>query len=365
MKTVLAACSLAMMAATSSLAQSTQPAPAELEAGVFGERTQIAVFGTMHLGSQLAEFEPEWIDPILEELEEYAPTHIMIERMSGEQIAHILEREDEFPGILPFFTRNYFEPGQWAQTALGLSRQEAAREFRNAVETGDSADTAAARRRLSLLALAAFEPDTAALHWLHLENAERIGDELVTEQLADWLNAYASSNGETISLAARLAARLGHQRLYPFDDNMDKNDYVLIADQVGADIQNSQVWTDVMASPEAAEIMGLAASISNADELDATLRYLNTEAYQIADAQLQWTNMVRADMPSGSGRARNALWEVRNLRMAANIRQWAARDPGARVLVIVGASHKIYLDAYLDEMMGVEIVDMPGILAND
>ncbi len=57
-----------------------------------------------------------------------------------------------------------------------------------------------------------------------------------------------------------------------------------------------------------------------------------------------------------------AWWETRNLRMVANIRAAFGNHPGARVLSIVGASHKPYFDAYLDMMHEVRLVDPVTVL---
>ena len=62
--------------------------------------------------------------------------------------------------------------------------------------------------------------------------------------------------------------------------------------------------------------------------------------------------------PQGSGRLYVTSWETRNLRMAANIRDLMGSTPRMRTLVIVGASHKAYLDAYLEQMHDVRIVDV-------
>jgi len=66
--------------------------------------------------------------------------------------------------------------------------------------------------------------------------------------------------------------------------------------------------------------------------------------------------------PNDLGRVRLAGWEVRNLRMAANIRQAAAGAPGGRVLVIVGSGHKPWLEAYLGMMADVRIADALAVL---
>jgi hypothetical protein len=55
-------------------------------------------------------------------------------------------------------------------------------------------------------------------------------------------------------------------------------------------------------------------------------------------------------------------WEIRNLRMVANIRESFRERPGSRVLSIVDASHKPWFDACLGQLQGVDIVDVAGVL---
>jgi hypothetical protein len=62
------------------------------------------------------------------------------------------------------------------------------------------------------------------------------------------------------------------------------------------------------------------------------------------------------------GRGYLAYWETRNLRMAANIRAALETRAGSRMLVIVGASHKGYLEAYLHLMHDVRIADTAPLL---
>ena len=66
--------------------------------------------------------------------------------------------------------------------------------------------------------------------------------------------------------------------------------------------------------------------------------------------------------PGQFGRRYVGWWETRNLRMAANIREVLASQPGIRALVIVGASHKAYLESYLDQMHDVRIVETSAVL---
>jgi hypothetical protein len=66
--------------------------------------------------------------------------------------------------------------------------------------------------------------------------------------------------------------------------------------------------------------------------------------------------------PQRFGRGYVGYWETRNLRMAANIRDVMGLQPGIRMLVIVGASHKAYLEAYLNQMHDVQVVDAMKVL---
>jgi hypothetical protein len=55
-------------------------------------------------------------------------------------------------------------------------------------------------------------------------------------------------------------------------------------------------------------------------------------------------------------------WETRNLRMVANIRETFRERPGARVLTVVGSSHKPWFDSWLGQLQGVDIVDVEQVL---
>ena len=48
--------------------------------------------------------------------------------------------------------------------------------------------------------------------------------------------------------------------------------------------------------------------------------------------------------------------------MVSNIRAAFGNHPGARVLNVVGASHKPYYDAYLDMMSDLKLVDAEQML---
>ena len=48
--------------------------------------------------------------------------------------------------------------------------------------------------------------------------------------------------------------------------------------------------------------------------------------------------------------------------MASNIRDMFASRPGIRGLVVVGASHKAYLESYLNQMHDMVVFDIEAVL---
>ena len=89
--------------------------------------------------------------------------------------------------------------------------------------------------------------------------------------------------------------------------------------------------------------------------------YINSPEYVKEDVAVQWDIFLKTNLPSGLDRTRLALWEVRNLNIASHIRKASALHPGQKVLVIIGASHKYFLDTYLSEMRDVEVLQLLDI----
>ena len=106
----------------------------------------------------------------------------------------------------------------------------------------------------------------------------------------------------------------------------------------------------------------LDARLGDAEGVMALYRALNDPS----QARLIYDSDFGAALEEGSpqqfGRGYVAYWETRNLRMASNIREAIGNLPGSRTLVIVGASHKWYLEAYLNQMHDVRIVSSDQVL---
>ena len=84
--------------------------------------------------------------------------------------------------------------------------------------------------------------------------------------------------------------------------------------------------------------------------------FLNSEEYMEEDYDAQWKIWFETNFPSKSDMARYSLWEMRNLQISANIMDVVARYPNKRILVIIGSSHKSFLEKYLKQIESVNLL---------
>src|SRR3546814_19599740 len=91
-------------------------------------------------------------------------------------------------------------------------------EVRRTLAAWPAEPTPAQRRRLAALFIAAGDPNSALVQWWRLEPADRIADASISALLARELDTYAARRNENNLIAARLAVRLGLERVNPTDD---------------------------------------------------------------------------------------------------------------------------------------------------
>ncbi len=106
----------------------------------------------------------------------------------------------------------------------------------------------------------------------------------------------------------------------------------------------------------------MSAALKTSADMLELYRFINLPETQRQTIKADFRSSLGQQTPELYGRQYVAGWEVRNLRMVANIRAACATRPGARVLNIVGASHKPYYDAFLSLMPDVELVDAETVL---
>ena len=342
---------MASLAVAWSHAAQAQVDLASLDRDMTGPRAQVLVLGTMHLNAMPDGFDPAALDGVLDRLAAFKPGIITIETESGEE-CDLAARHPAKYGA------DYCASTELAKAATGLDVPAALAEVEQTLKAWPVEATPAQRRRLAALFLAANDVASAYVQWLQLPAPERRAGDSLNQALVDKLAQLARRNNENYQLAARLAARLGLQRVHAIDnhtgDRIDLPDIRPLVQAIEA------AWAAGGAALKESEQRQEA--LMRAPDLLPLYRELNTPASLRMYAEANVRAAMRASSKAGYPQMWVAGWEIRNLRMVANIRETFREQPGARVLSIVGVSHKPWFDGLLGQLQGVDVVDVAQVL---
>lgn len=330
-----------------------------IDADMAGPRTRVLVLGSYHLSEYAGEFErtalEPLLEPLLERLEAFAPDVITVEQLPGMQCDLVMR----YPGVhdVESWKRFCFDTAP-ARAATGLDVPAATGRMLGMLRQWPQAPSPAQRRELASVFLAAGDPSSALVQWLRLDESERRPGDGLDPALVDLLQARAGRVGEVEMIAVPLAVRLGLERVHPIDDHTGDDSDMGDPEAYGAAIQ--ALW-DTRAERGAASREPGEAALRRGDLL---------AAYRDANAPVRLQAQVEADFgaaltdrsPERYGHVYVGGWETRNLRMVASVREAFRDRPGARVLSIVGATHKPWFDAWLGQMQGVDMVSVEDVL---
>lgn len=322
--------------------------------------TQVMILGTAHLSNAAEGWDPKVLDLLMDRLASFRPDVITIENQPGPTTSKLWAYRSVYPEVAASFAGRALLMATIAGLSLDMDMPQAEAELRRHVgKVGDN-PTPASRRRLAALFAASGDPYSALVQWWRLPSSERVPGDGVSRRLAALLEELGGEREEGVLLAARLAARLGLERVYQIDSQEED---VLTPEE--SDVFAQKIFPIVgeryNADPAAKE-RGKIEDMTTPESALAAYRKLNDDRIERRLSEVEWLGTMKERTEGDVGRKRVAAWESRNLRMAANIREASARAPGGRVLVIVGATHKIWLEAYLGMMSDIEIVSTDTLL---
>lgn len=322
-----------------------------LDRDMVGPRAQVLVLGTVHLSRMPENFQPASLESVLDRLAAFRPDIITVEALSGEE-CDLAARHPAKYGA------NYCSGADAAEAATGLSMPNALAEVDKVLKAWPAQPIPAQRRHLAALFLASNDRASAYVQWLQLTDTERRAGDGLDAALVQILEQIETRNNENYQLAARLAARLGLQRVYAVDNHTGDRIFVADSQAFGRTIQ--EAWNagreELNARIEQEQVL------SQAPDLFPLYCYINDPEHLRVLADVNVRAALRAASPEGYPQIWVAGWEIRNLRMVANTRETFRERPGARVLSIVGASHKPWFDDWLGQLQGVNVVDAAQVL---
>ena len=319
-----------------------------------GPPAQVLVLGSPHLSQLPEKMDPKLLDPLLDRLAAFKPDVIAIEGLSGEQCEMLKQFKWQHADAWDTYCWDTLE----VEKATGLTVAQADEEAEKTLASLPAKPTAAQRRHLAMLFMAANDRPSAQVQWRQLRADEQHAGDGLTDAMIDIIARKGKAPNESYELAAALAARLGLQRVTEMDDHSADwaiEEKSLEGEAYGKALQS--VW-DVKPVPAVrAEYLKRQAHLATSADLLGFYRFLNDPRTQRETISFDMGAAARSAAAQPYGRQYMSWWETRNLRMAANIHKAFQQKPGAHVLVIVGAAHKGHLDAYLDMMQDVRLVD--------
>jgi Family of unknown function (DUF5694) len=355
---LLVAAAIPAVATAQSLAGTPAFDPKSLRGTQEGAITEVLTLGSAHLSELETKPTAEQLDNLLDKLEVFRPAIITHEGLSGEQCDQVERYKARYAGIFDDYCWGTAE----AEAATRLTVPQALAAIEVTLKDWPAAPSAAQRRKLASLFLAANDRPSALVQWLRLPSAERRLGDGIGQSLMDILAKVETQPNETIAIGVALAVRLGHERVYAVDDHTADSIQTAAGPDFAAALQAHWSSPGAEAVPEIVRFFASQADAAKTGDYVDFYRVINDPTTQRAFINFDYGRAIKLKGDGLHGRRYVAWFEARNLRMVANIREAFGNAPGARVLNIVGASHKGYYDAYLDQMSDVQIVDALAVL---
>lgn len=338
-------------------AQDYRPAfePSTLKGAASGPPNEVLVLGSVHLSGLPATWDPANLRLLNDRLADWHPAAIATEDVSGPQCDFMRRYPERYKDTISFYC---WDPAP-AQAATGLDVAAATVQAGHLLAAWPASPTASQRRHLAALFLAGGEQGSAMVQWLRLPETERHPGDGLDDTLVARLRKLDSRHNESFLIAASLAARLGHERLYAMDDHTAD---AQVTDEEGYNAAITKAWDNPANKRRKQTEDALRKQIDTPEGMLALYRGLNAPGMAKIVFDSDFGAALQDPSPRRFGRGYVGYWETRNLRMASNIREVMHERPGIRVLVVVGASHKGYLEAYLNQMHDARIVDAALLL---
>ena len=332
--------------------------PSRLKAPKSAAPSEVLVLGTPHLSGLPASFSPTSLDLLMQRLESWKPQIITVEALSGAQCDYMRRYRTRYSDSIKSYC---WDPAP-AGLATGLDVPAANAEVERLLATWPSSPTAAQRRHLAAIFLAAGEQTSALVQWLRLAVSERSPQNGLDETLVKRLQELSEKRNENFQIAAPLAARLGLERVYAMDDHTaDSSSDDEAADKAAGEIMQS-LWNNPATAKLRLESDALYKKLNSSEGVLAMYRAFNRVEQAALVYDSDFGAAIKDNSPKQVGRIYVGYWETRNLRMVSNIRDVIGANPGKRTLTIVGAAHKAYFEAYLNMMHDVKLINAGQVL---
>ena len=314
------------------------------------KKTEVLVLGTAHL-STIQNIDKKHISRLIDSLSVYNFDAVAVEQMPSELLLDIKSRPAKPWQELYSYYSERINMGDKYQKLFTL-------KYEKALSTKDSLLsknqlTLSDRVLLLKSSLASYDIWTALLNYKYLD--QKAGLDAPTINL---LEEYNTSLNEVNLVGINLAKNLHLDQIHYIDNLQDEtiltmdypeffDEYKISREKIGELLSTATIFNEVsQLTNQSVESM----------DLFPLYKFLNSERYMKEDYNGQWELWFKTNFKSKADRSRFSLWEMRNLQITANIMRLVAMYPEKRILIIIGASHKSFIEKHLRQMQGVKLL---------
>ena len=313
-------------------------------------KTKVLVLGTTHLSS-LSGVKETHLKRVLDSLSNYKFDAIALEHMPSELLLDIKSRKDEAWQELYSNYSNAITLGEKYQRILKLNYEDA-KKIQDSLLNKQNLNEAD-RIQLVNTALCTYDLWTASLNFQYINDNSKIDTSTV-----NLLNGYNQLSNELNLIGVNLAKRLHINKLNYIDNLQDETILSVDFPSFYSEYAASQNKINELVSKASifSEVNQLEAENVKKMDLFPLYKLLNSERYMKEDYTGQWELWLKTNFNSKTDRSRFSLWEMRNLQITANIMRLVAKYPEKTILVVIGASHKSFIEKYLRQMPDIEVL---------
>lgn len=310
--------------------------------------SRVMILATPHLSRYKEQLTAADFSPLIHRLSAFDADAIAVESLYSASVFNYQMRQD-YTHVVEQFANSSVTMAAEAQRVLALTPDQALANTRFPITSKANGEEQS--KELILKLLAGYDAANAQLHWSLLSPQQKLAVPLPTI-IKKALRRSAESFNEINIIAIKLAEELELINLYSIDDHSDKDIY---QKQTAALFQ---AFADGKVKIDKTRLMQFMTTgenhVKNKDVVSWYAELNHPDA--VAESTYQWQAILDTPLDERAELARISLWELRNANMASNILRAIALNPGKKLLVVVGASHKAYLDDYLSRFSSVEIV---------
>lgn len=313
--------------------------------------TKIMVLGSPHL-QQMKGVETSYLTDLLERLDVEEFDAIAVEKMPVELLLDIKKRPEKHWQELYAEFKASIEFGENYQKKINRTFAEAAEILKDIKSKIIITD--ADRIEFIKSYLCMYDVWSACLHFKLLQNTS-----LIDTDANSYLTKLSKSLNEINVVGLEIAKNRKHSQIYYIDNLQDE---IILQSEFPAffreyEASQTKINDYIKKSSLLKKIDTVQSQSIASGNLLTLYQFYNSEYFMEEDFNMQWELWFKTFFPSKSDISRYFLWEMRNLQITANILRVAAGNPGKKILVLIGASHKSFIEKYLKQIPNVELIN--------